>query len=174
MRQSRNSMVVKPDFANRFIEQYKNFLLFVYHDEMGEDSNRGLLEKLSKARDFYAENRNAIDDYMNKEKDELDIEMIEAIKSVRVSTWVYLRDTTRYSIFVSPDISQSFAVVGLTDPIKTFFGFSGVAMKTGVCDIGNAYVCDGLISNKVQLGKNYKSEFNEMHKFHKANGMFYK
>jgi hypothetical protein len=167
-------MVVSKETADRFIEQFKNFLLFAYEHYIENSNESDFLEKLVLARNYYAENKDILETYVKTTKDELDLEMIESIKTLRMGTWVYLRDTTKYSIFVNPDISQSFAVLGLTDRIRGIFGTSGIAMKAGIVNIGKVYVCDGLITDLVQLGKNYRSEFNEMHKKNKEKGTFFK
>jgi len=167
-------MVVSKELASRFIEQFKNFLLFVYERHIEKSNEHDLLEKLVLARNYYVENKSILDAYVKTTNNELDIEMIESIKTLRTGTWVYLRDTTKYSIFVNPDIPQSFAVLGLTDRIRSIFGTSGIVMKAGIVNIGKVYVCDGLISDLVQLGKNYKTEFNEIHKQNKENGTFFK
>ena len=160
-------MVISSDLASRFIGQYKDFLLYVYHEVLNEDKRKDFI-----AREYYVSNHTLLDQFVDI-TDDIDLEMIDAIKSLRLDMWVYLRDTTKYSLFINPQISQSFAVLGLNDPIKHLFGSSGLTIKTGVCCMDNKYVCDGLISSVVQMGKNYKSEFNEMYKRHKAEGMFY-
>lgn len=167
-------MVVTPEIANRFIEQYKNFLLFLYDEEIRGDSDTEIVEKLSIARLHYRENRDAIDSYIEDSGHHLDNEMIEAIRTIQIESWVYLRDTSRYSIFVNPDMSKSFAVFGLTDRIREYIGFSGAFIKTGVFHVRDLYVCDGLISNVAQIGKNYKAEFNDLHKQYKAEGRFFR
>ena len=71
-------------------------------------------------------------------------------------------------------MTVSYAVLGLTQPIKEIFGYSGLYLKTGLISLENNFVCDGLLSNIVELGKNYKSEINENFKKLKKTGWFYK
>ncbi len=167
-------MIINPEIANRFINQYKNFLLYTYREKLMGEENVELLEKLIKARDYFNDNREALNSYTNKKNIYIDSEIIDVIKDIHIDLWVYLRDTTKYSIFINPAQKQSLAVVGLTDRVRNYLGFSGAFLKTGIFRVRNTYVCDGLISNVLQMGKNYKAEFNEAHKQYKAEGRFYR
>ena len=65
-------------------------------------------------------------------------------------------------------------MLGLTDHIKDLFGCSGLFMKTGLVRLKSNYVCDGLISNPIVLGRTYRDQFNDVYKDLKANGKFFK
>ncbi len=164
-------MIVNNEIADNFMETYKDFLLFVYQTSDFTEKNCELLEMLSIGRDQYIQNRKLLNIY--KENNEVKLEIYHAIKSLEVNNWVYLRDTTKYSIFLKEDITVSYAVLGLTQPIKEIFGYSGLYLKTGLVSLDNCIVCDGIISNIVGLGSGYKSEFNESFKELKKNNLFY-
>ena len=165
-------MVVSEKVADDFMEAYKAFLLYAYNKKGSSKTNCDLLEKLSIGREQYLKNRSLLNDYNKKNK--IKLKIYKAIKSLEVDNWIYLRDTTKYSIFLKGDMTVSYAVLGLTQPIKEIFGYSGLYLKTGLISLENNFVCDGLLSNIVELGKNYKSEFNENFKELKETGWFYK
>lgn len=166
-------MVVDRSLAEQFIQRYKNFLLFVYDEEIEKDEERELLQKLSSARERYDNNRELFSAYLDKSKNPVPV-IDEAIDSLELSRWVYLKDTTKYSLFIKSDETASLAVLGLTQPIKEIFGYSGMYMKTGIIRLGNYFVCDGLVAEPVQLGKHFRDQFNLVYRELKQNGAFYK
>jgi len=172
-------MIIDDKIANNFIHEYKAFLLYAYQisldveDSAENDSFDELVKKLSLGRNAYFKDRTLLDHYLEKGC-KVPPDILNSIKSLEVDKWVYLRDTTRYSLFIKADGTVSYAVLGLTQPIKEIFGCSGLYLETGLVSIGSKYVCDGLISNQVQLGKNYRNEFNDVYKELKQNGCFYK
>jgi len=177
--QKNTPMVLDPRLADNFIQEYKAFLLYAYQtsvdieDSKDNESFEDLMEKLSLGRNLNLKERGLLDSYLDK-KHNVSPEILKAIESLEVDYWVYLRDTTRYSLFIKADGTVSYAVLGLTQPIKEIFGCSGVYLETGLILLGSQYVCDGLISNQVQLGKNYRDQFNDVYKELKQNGCFYK
>jgi hypothetical protein len=85
-------------------------------------------------------------------------DMLGAVRSQRLRHWVYLRDTTTYSIFISPEQREAFGVRGLTNPIRDLLGGSAVVFRTCVVEFRGRYVCDGIVESPVWLGANYKRE----------------
>lgn len=169
---SGGAMVIEPKAANHFIEGYKSFLLYAGNIER-EGSGAELLHQLAQGRDEFLENPPLLEDFRNQHK-EIESWVFEAIESIEVTNWVYLRDTTRYSLFIRADQSAAFAVLGLTDRIRDIFGHSGLYLRTGVFPLGNAFVCDGLIASIASLGTGYKKAFNESYREIKKEGRFFK
>ncbi len=149
------------------------FLMFAYQESYEADDEKELLDKLNIGRDAFLKNRALLSEYLVKSNKKPSL-IYDAIDSLEVGEWVYLRDTTKYSLFIKSDESASYAVLGLTQPIKEIFGCSGLYMKTGIIRLGSNFVCDGLIVNQIQLGKNYRDDFNSIYKSMKLNGMFYR
>jgi hypothetical protein len=90
---------------------------------------------------------------------EVPSEILGAVRGIRLRCWVYLRDTTAYSIFIDPQEREAFGVVGLTNRVRDILGGSAVAFRTGVVEFRGRYVCDGLLQSHVWLGANYKREY---------------
>ncbi len=87
----------------------------------------------------------------------------QAIRTLRVRKWVYLRDTRYYSVFLDSDSESAFAVVGLTDRLRDVFGGSGVYLETGVVEYAGQYVCDGLFRSMAHLGPSYRQSLNDLY-----------
>ncbi|MFC6519223.1 hypothetical protein ACFQAT_04955 [Undibacterium arcticum] len=94
-----------------------------------------------------------------RQTDGYDTNMLGAVKTLKIGSWVYLRDTRSYSIFIQADSSVAFGVLGLTDRIRDIVGGSGKFFEAGVIEINSHYVCDGLIAGVVLLGKGYMQSY---------------
>ena len=165
-------MVIDPKTANEFINGYKEFLL--YAAKVNGDEREGeLLDTLAVGRNAYLAQRDLLDKF-SAGKQKIPEWVLRAIESVQVSDWVYLRDTTKYSLFIKADQSAAYAVQGLTEPIKEIFGTSGVFLRAGLFPLDRVFVCDGLIANFVHLGKNYREAFNDTYRELKSRACFFK
>jgi hypothetical protein len=95
-----------------------------------------------------------------------------AIDSLRLRQWVYLKDTTKYSIFVAPEEHEAFGVVGLTDRVRDILGGAAVTFRGGVVEYRGKYVCDGILESHMWLGPSYKRDFNALFAALKREGRF--
>jgi hypothetical protein len=98
----------------------------------------------------------------------------QAICGLVFARWVYLRDTTKYSIFLDPARKESYAVVGLTDPLAALFSGAGVSFEAGVCPLGDRFICDGLFVDEVYIGPNMRADFRSLHSQVARQGKFAK
>jgi len=158
-------MVIDPPSARRFIAGY-TILLSEVHRLAGEPRSNDLLNILADARERVKTNPALIDEaaaaVLQGSGQPVAPDVLRAIKTLRIRQWVFLRDTTRHSIFISPKENEAFAVLGLTDRIRNIVGGSAVAFNAGVVEYRGQYVCDGIIANQVWLGPNYKRQFNSL------------
>ena len=97
----------------------------------------------------------------------------EVSASLQVKSWVYLRDTRRYSIFMARAGTHAYGAVGITDSIKELIGGSGALVETGLLLYDGRIVCDGLISPLAWIGPSYKRSFNEALSNIRSEGHFY-
>src|SRR5205823_3367167 len=144
-----------------FITQYTRVLGAV-HRHVGNKPSPNPVAVLAAARKSLEENPALLERAVRAlEQDDqaLSPEMLHAIRSNRLRYWVYLRDTTAYSIFISPEEREAFGVVGLNDRIRALLGGSAVVFRTGVMEFRGRYVCDGIVEGPVWLGANYKREY---------------
>jgi len=94
------------------------------------------------------------------------------MESLRLTQWVYLKDTTKYSIFIDLEENAAYAVVGLTDRIRNILGGAAVTFRTAVVEYQGKYVCDGILESHTWLGPNYKRDFNAKFSELKREGRF--
>ena len=93
--------------------------------------------------------------------------------SLQVHSWVYLRDTRRYSVFLDPAGKVGYGTLGLTEPIKELVGGAGGLIETGLLLFDGRIVCDGLISSLVWIGSSYRRSYNEALADIRSAGNFY-
>ena len=90
----------------------------------------------------------------------VDPEVVASLRSLEVENWVFLRDTKLHSLFVHPSEHRAYGVLGLNDRLRDIVGGVGVVMETGLVQYAGRFVCDGLVSRIIWLGKNYRNSFN--------------
>lgn len=159
-------MIVDPRTAAVFIETYKAFLLDIYLPEGRESETVRVLEKLAQARERFLAEPTLLEEYIAKvkrPKGSAERKVLEALKGLQFTTWVYLKDTRAYSVLLKVDGSFSCGVLGLTEPLRDIVGGSGAVVEAGVVCLNGRFVCDGLISEIVWLGRNYKKSYTELY-----------
>ena len=167
-------MVLEPELAAVFIDGYKTVLL-----EIGalEHQKLPLLSQLARAR-----NRLVLDPaLLNSALESLetkgvtvDARVIDALVSLRVKRWIYLRDSRSYSVFLDDEANQAYAVLGLNDRLRDIIGDSGAFIETGLVAFAGHFVCDGIVSQVIWLGGGIRSSCNQDFQDMKAAGRFYR
>ena len=168
-------MLLHPDAARRFIDGYKSVLLEI-HARMNVPRSQDLLDDLAKARGLAKAQPTALTDALAALKADgrgLADDVEQAIVSMRIARWVYLRSTTRHAIFIDHDVTNAYAVLALTNPIDAIVGGSGVTFEAGVFEFMGRYVCDGIVQSPVFLGAGYKGEFNTAYACIRREGRFH-
>jgi hypothetical protein len=168
-------VTLEPIVANAFIASYKRLLIEIAgRSRASRDDN--LLSVLATARQRLTEKPALLDAAfaeLEARSDRVDEEVVCAIRTLRVTDWVFLRDTKAYSIFVHPAEGEPLGVLGLTDPVRDIAGSAGVAIETGIVRFAGRFVCDGLLSRIVHLGPNYRKSFSAVYITAKAEGRFH-
>ena len=168
-------MVIEPTIANRFINEYKCFLLSIYQPESADDDGKRTVEKLHLARKRFIANRGLLDQYLKTLEDgvePIDREIMLALRSIEYSRWVYVRDLKNYSIFLKDEGGCGYGVLGLTNELAALTGGPGVVLEAGVFAFDDHYVCDGLIASLAHLGPNMRKSCNELYKELREAGRF--
>lgn len=154
-------MVIPQHEASAFIHGYTLLMI-----EMGSpfplQPKRTLLEIMVAARSNYLANRLLLDDALcNLEKKGklIPVAVVSAIQSLEVKQWIYLKDTRSLSIFIDPSGDVAYGVHGLTERVRDIIGGTGAIVETGVIRYLGRYVTDGIVSNVVWIGSNYKKTF---------------
>jgi hypothetical protein len=167
-------MKININTANKFLSIYKTFLLELYErKEDKKDEELTLTQKLIIGREVFSNKRSSLKSFVKRHKNtNFPAEIINAIESIEIGKWVYLKDTSHYSVFVKGDGTTGFGVLGLTDKIREIVTEPGSVVLTGIMKINGQYVADGLFVSLAVLGHNYRNEFKEIYKALKMNGEF--
>lgn len=153
-------MFIDPHAAHAFIEGYKR-LLSEFGAQSKNEPHEQLLQRLIAARRVAVQTPSRLDAAfasIDAQGDAVPQDIVCAIKSLQLKRWVYLRDTTRYSVFIEANGGDAYAVLGLTNRIRDMLGGSAVVFTAGVVAYEGRYVCDGLIEGPIWLGSNLKRE----------------
>ncbi|HLK55572.1 MAG TPA: hypothetical protein VKU00_03360 [Chthonomonadaceae bacterium] len=168
-------MVINPKDAKQFISCYTKLLAEVHLLSNGERRVE-LLPMLAAARDAVVANPSLIEAAalsLEYAGDALPEELLHAVQSLMLKRWVYLRDTTKYSVFMDLDGQEAYAVLGLTQPIRELVGGTAVVLKIGVLHYKDAFICDGIVSEVIRLGTNYRREYADLFAKLKKSGHFH-
>lgn len=168
-------MVIDAPTAQRFIQTYMAFLdsLVSAKDKMGKDA----IARLAAGRDRYCADRTLLDTYRAAHP-KADAEMLDAIVQSQMGSWVHLKDTRAYSVLLDMDATRAYAVLGLTQPLRTIglkndkvMG-SGLVIQAALVPLNGHWVCDGLIQSPVWLGSNYRRSYTASYMALRKAGLF--
>ncbi len=168
-------MVIDREAANVFIDGYSRLLQSVYLGQGGESGIKKL-EALAEGRKAIAADVSVISAAVAELQlagNPIPSAILDAVATLRLSQWVYLRDTTRYSVFLDINGDEAYAVQGLIQPIRSIFGGSGISFVAGLIEYDNQIVCDGIVESPVWLGPNYKKQYATLLAKAKNRGAFY-
>lgn len=161
-------MTLLPEEALIFIQDYQAFLESLRQREPGER----VIENLALARSRFLQQPELFETYKAKNP-RLNPLFVEAISSLKIQRWVYLKDTPRHSVFMDEAGQSAYAVHGLTERLRDITGGSGCVVLTGLFAWDGVYVCDGIVANHVYLGSNLKREFADKLKILRTQGRYY-
>jgi hypothetical protein len=166
-------MILDERSAAVFINSYQKLLLEICGPAEGHVK---LLERLVKGRKKLMSDVSLLGDAVSRIHDQgehLDETVVAAATSLQVRSWVYLRDTRRYSIFMEQAGILAYGAVGITNPIRELLGGSGALVETGLLLYDGHIICDGLISPLAWIGPSHKKSFNEALSNIRSAGNFY-
>ena len=166
-------MVLEPELTFQFIRGYTMLLLEIggqeHHDQV-------LLYRLAAARIRLVNDPKLLDlavESLTRRSVEVDTQVVAALQSLRLKKWIYLRDTRSYSVFIDDETNEAFAVSGLNDRLRDIVGDSGAFLEIGLLPFAGRFVCDGIITQVVWLGRGIRAELNETFAEIKSAGRFY-
>ncbi len=168
-------MIIRPDDAKQFLATYSRLLTEAYRLTDGEHLEE-MLAILAAGRDAIVAEPLLIDAVVTNLEDEgvlLAPDALAAIRTLQLQEWVFLRDTTKYSIFIDVDGKEAYAVRGLTDRLSDITRGTGLLVRTGLVYYKGGYVCDGILANPVWLGPEYKRSYAEIFTALKQSGHFH-
>ena len=155
------TMILDERSAAVFINGYRQLLLEISGPTGGDFK---LLERLVEGRKKLMSDGSLLDGALSRIRSQarsVDEAVVAAAGSLQVNSWVYLRDTRRYSVFLDPAGKVGYGTLGITEPIKELVGGAGALIETGLLLFDGRIVCDGLISSLVWIGPSYRRSYNE-------------
>ena len=168
-------MIIDPLSASKFIAVYKTLLLEI--DRTGQDGRKSnLIKRPVAARSRLSSDPSLIEQALAALKSKslaVDPEVVASLRSLEVENWVFLRHTKLHSLFVHPSEHRAYGVLGLNDRVRDIVGGLSVVMETGLVQYAGRFVCDGLVSRIIWLGKNYRNSFNRVYHAIRSEGRFY-
>jgi len=114
-------MTVDPAAAYEFLQGYKQLLLRL-SGQVEDNRHNSMLGQLHMGREVLVATPGGPGSVLAELSDDgtrIPENVASAIQSLQVEYWVYLRDTKHQSIFVHPESTAAYGVLGLTDPIRT-------------------------------------------------------
>jgi hypothetical protein len=167
-------MVISESEASAFIQGYTQVMTHIYKPQPNEPQ-MAILATLAAARAQYMADRSLLKGALRELKAKsitLAPEVVSAIHSLEVKQWIYLKDTSAYSVFIDPSLDAAYGVLGLTEKIRNIIDGSGAILETGLVRYLGRYVSDGIVSKVVFLGRNYKQNFSNEFARLRAQGAF--
>lgn len=166
------------DAALRFIEGYKRVLLEIHRLTSTTKPSRDIVKTLAAARAKFKETPTLLEDAvaaLAAAGAAVEPELLQALRSMRLDHWIYLRSTKRHAIFIDSAAENAYAVLGLTETIDDLLGGAAVAFETAILPFAGHYVCDGIVQGPILLGPGYRRDFDaalaqirKAGRFHKA------
>jgi len=154
-------VLIESSQSSRFISAYKAVLLELHHLS-GEATHADLIKNLASARSYLKGNPESLGAALATLElagTAIAPDVQQALKSLRIEQWVYLRSTSRYAIFLDQAANDAYAVLGLNNSIEEIVGTSAVAFEAGLFRFAGHYVCDGIIQAPILLGPGYRRQF---------------
>lgn len=144
-------MVIDPTQARIFLDSYQPFLTEVFRLS-GLPAESNVFQMMGQARAAMVQSpalQTEAVAALEKAGTPLDAKVLAAVHSLQIGRWFYLRDTTRYSIFMTAEGDAAYAVKGLTQPISSIFGGSGLMVTAGIAEYAGGFVCDGIFTGQL-------------------------
>lgn len=103
----------------------------------------------------------------------LDEDIQQAVATLDVRLWIFLKELTHHAVFLDSQTPLTArAVYALTEPLSDIIGGAGAAIEAGVCIYRGRFVCDGLISQLVWIGRRLRSSWQREFMEAKRSGRF--
>jgi len=168
-------MLLDPQLASVFMRGYTGLMAEIYVSDPEHKKRVTVAEVVAAGRARYAADPQRLEAALAKfvqRGKPLETEIAEAVRNMRLKKWIFLRDTKCHSLFLDPNGDAAYGVLGLTQRIRDVVGGSGAMLETAVVPYRGHFVCDGVVSEVLWLGPNYRKDFAAQFARLKKNGAF--
>lgn len=169
-------MLLDPEPASIFMRNYTSLMAAIYVSDPKHQTRATVPEVVARGRALYAADPRRLSTAVVEAEERgkpLDTEVVTAVRGMQLKKWIFLRDTKRHSLFLDPSGDVAYGVLGLTQRIRDLVGGSGVMLETAIVRYRSQFVCDGVISEVLWLGPNYRKHFAALFAKLKKSGAFH-
>jgi hypothetical protein len=169
-------MLLEPNLASVFMQDYIGLMAEIYVSDPEHEKRATVLEIVASGRARYAADPKRLDAAIAAaaaRRKPLATEVAEAVRKMQLKKWIFLRDTNRHSLFLDPEGNAAYGVLGLTQRIRDIVGGSGAILETALLPYRGRFVCDGVITEVLWLGANYRKSFAALFSRLKKSGAFH-
>jgi hypothetical protein len=168
-------MLLPREQALRFIAGYKSVLLRVLSNTKMA-TTQSVNNDLAAARSLINESRDLLEtafDELAAEGKTIETDVVEAIRSIRIDQWVYVKHTKTFAVFMDKEAKNAYAVRALTTPLNHLLDEPPFLLETGLFKFQGVFVCDGLAIDPVPLGPGYRAQLLAAYSSLRKSGHFY-
>lgn len=158
-------MLIDPAHAHEFLQEYQRLLAVVIVLSPPQEQTE-LMTLLANARDRMRDTPGLMQQALQnleQQGEPLAPAVLQAVQSMRVDRWVYLRDTADYSVVLEsrPGYHGGYAVRCLTTPLHELLDGQACVMDCGLMLYHGQVVCDGLVRVQAWLAANPRRALTE-------------
>lgn len=170
-------MLLAPADARRFMGTYEQVAIAVHGLQQGEVSDDPR-QAIARARELLQHDPELLEravSWLQQRSRRPDGEVIASLRTLRLDTWVHLKDLRSGSVLLDSKGANAYLVAGLTQQLSAITGRPGmVVIEAGLCQFAGRILCDGLLIPRAQLGPELKRASNSRYRQLKAEGRLHR
>ncbi|MCD4783682.1 MAG: hypothetical protein K8T10_07625 [Candidatus Eremiobacteraeota bacterium] len=178
-------MILKENDVNKFISLYELFLNYISTKNENipdilslKDSPELIVSAMTEARDFFAQNKHFLDEFIETNPYGIagkDLEIVKSWKHMILGKFVVYRDLKKHTILLSQEKDcKAYGVLGLNNEIidliqEKFFLDLPAVVETAILPYKDKIIWDGLVClYRVVMGGGIKRDLDDTYKMAKA------
>lgn len=169
-------MLLTPSDARRFMATYEQVAIAVHALQQGEVSDDPR-QAIHRARQLLQQDPALLQravSWLQQRDQRPDAEVIAALGTLRLDTWVHLKDLRGGSVLLDVEGANAYLVAGLTQPLVAITGRAGVVIEAGLCGFAGRILCDGILIQRGMLGPGLKQSCHSRYRQLKAEGRLHR
>ena len=171
----REGALLAPEEARRFMATYKQVAMAL-HQLLRKSIPGDPRTMLQAARHLLQQQPDLLEraiKQLRRRQLQPDGEVIEALRQLRPSQWLFLKDLKGGAIFLDREWQAAYSVAGLTQSPGQIIGPGGCLVETALCPFAGRILCDGIFVDASPLGPEQGRRVQERYRALKAAGHVY-
>ena len=167
--------LLTPEEARRFMDTYKQVALAV-HQLLRKSIPGDPRTMLQAARHQLQQQPDLLERavrQLRRRQLQPDGEVIEALRQLRPSQWLFVKDLKNGAIFLDQEWQAAYSVAGLTQSPGQIIGPGCCLVETALCPFAGRLLCDGIFVDATPLGPEQKRRVQERYRTLRAAGHVY-